>query len=150
MRKLMILSAVMLSLLMLPAMASATHFISMDGGSDCLGYNASVGVHFRYLVDDMDLTYTVTLSDMNGMVLETITDSMVVAQGSERDIVLDFSGMWSVDATSADGFTVHGIFELVSEYSGGVDEDSIEFSNVLSCTVATEAVSFDSVKSLYR
>ncbi len=148
MRKLMILGAVMLSLLMVPAMASATHFTNIVGVSDCDGYSADAGVHFRSTAASMDLSYTITLSNMDGDVLETITDSMTVINGG--DVVLNFSGLWEADAESESGFTVLGVFDLVSTFPGGVDEDHIEFSNVLSCTVDSENVSFDSVKSMYR
>jgi hypothetical protein len=146
MRKLMILSAVMLSLLMLPAMASATHFTYLTAMGDCIGYAAETGVHFRSTVDSFDLDYTVTLSDMDGVVLETFSDAMTVT--GSGDIVLNFSDEWTVFATGR--FTVAGTYHLVSTYPGGVDEETVEFSNEIQCTVASEDVSFDSVKSMYR
>lgn len=148
MRKLMVLSLVMLSLLMLPAMASATHFSYLVGMGDCHGYVADAGVHFRSNGPSMDFSYTITLTDNDGIVVETITDSMVVLHDGDQDIILNFSGLWTVDV--ATGFTVMGVFDISAAYPGGLDEDHMEFSNVITCTVDAEAMNFDSVKSMYR
>ena len=139
-----------LGLLLLPAFASATHFTDLTGLGDCAGWSAMATVQWRYGVTEGTMDYTVSLLDVDNNVLETFTWEGAVTRDDSADQVFEYFDMWTVEA-DAGSYTVVGHFHLVSPYSGGVDESSMDFEFNFTCdTVSAEAHTWSAVKDLYR
>ena len=54
------------AILILPALASAVEFVSVSGVADCNGWSSDVEVWFREGATQVELAYTVVLTDPNG------------------------------------------------------------------------------------
>ena len=65
------------------------------------------------------------------------------------DSCANLGGLWEGEFEST-GFTVSGFFHLVAPWEQGVDEELVDFSIELECTVADEDASWSTVKGLYR
>ncbi len=148
MKRLLILSSVLMAVLLLPALASATHVTNLVAIADCEGFTAQVDVHFRSTADFLDLHYEVAVMD-DDMEIVMISGDLHILQDGEQDISFIISELFN---TALDGaYVVNGTISLTSPYPGGVDEDMVEFSNPIECgSVANDEVSFESLKALYR
>ncbi len=149
MKRLLLMSTVLIAVLMLPALASATHFTDLVAIGDCEGFTAQVGVHFRIDAEYLDLHYDVAVLDVNNLEIVVVSGDVHVVHDGDQDITIMVSDMFNM---ALDGtYVVSGLFTLTAPYPGGVDEDSIAFENGIECgSVADEAVTFQSVKAMYR
>ncbi len=137
-----------MAMLMLPALASATHFTDLVAMGDCEGFAAQADVHFRYNADFMDVHYDVAVLD-GSMEIVMVSGDLHVLNDGDVDVTVMISDTFGVALDGA--FIVSGTLTLVSPHPGGVDEDSITFENSIECgSVADEDVSFQSVKAMYR
>jgi len=149
MKRLLLLSSVLAAMLILPGLASATHFTEVVAMGDCDGFTAQLDVHFRSTAEYLDLHYDVAVLDTDSNEVEMVSGDMHIVQEDDQDI----SFMVSDSFTSVfDGmFVVSGTFTLTSPHPGGVDTDEATFENGIECgSVANDEVSFDSMKSMYR
>ena len=148
MKRLLILSSVLMAMLILPGLASATHFTNVVAMGDCDGFVAQLDIHFRSTADFLDLHYEVAVMDMDNEIV-MISGDMQVMQEDEQDITVMLSE--SFNALLDGEFMVYGTFTLTSSYPGGMDEDMATFENAIQCgSVASDEVSFDGIKSMYR
>jgi hypothetical protein len=93
------------------------------------------------------LDYLVTLADLDGNVMEEFVYSGVLVrpQGSDVNLIHVFSGTWE-GSHSAPGFQLLGMVHLV----GPNNDTTLEFSDALDCTVASENVNWGTLKATYR
>ncbi len=149
MKRLLLLSSILTAMLILPGLASATHFTNVVAIGDCEGFNAQVDVHFRYNADFLDLHYDVAVLDEDSMEVVMVSGDVHVLHEDDPDVSFMVSDVFN---TVLDGyFVVSGTFTLVSPYPGGVDEESVTFENAIECgSVANDEVSFENMKAMYR
>jgi hypothetical protein len=149
MKRLLLLSSVLAVMLIIPGLASATHFTNVVAIGDCEGFNAQIDVHFRYNADFLDLHYEVVVLDEDSMEVEMVSGDINVLHEGDPDVSFMVSDLFE---TVLDGvFVVSGTFTLTSPYPGGVDEESTSFENGIECgSVANDEVSFESMKAMYR
>jgi|GEM_PF-1669190 len=145
---------VLLAVIVLPGMATATHMTTVSVNGDCDGWTATVDVHFRSSVFEADLDFVILLLDSEGVELERFEHASVITRDAESgaDVVYNFGGTWEGLFQSA-FFVVQGDFHIYAPYGwGGVylDEETKETELQLECTVPTEDYAWDRVKSLYR
>ena len=144
MKRLLLMSTVLIGLLALPGLASANHFNDVIIMADCAGLNGQVGIHFGTQYTELDLHYEVTVTDVDGNVVETIIGDMVVTRGEDPDVIVMIAEEFN---TLFDGtFVVSGSI-TISPYPDGY----MEFETLIECgSVSTDNVSFENVKALYR
>ena len=149
MKRLLLMSTVLMAMLMLPAMASATHFTDLVAMGDCDGFNAQADVHFRSDAEFLDLHYEVAVMDNDSMQIVMVSGDIHMENDGDQDISIMISDLWNM---ALDGsFVVSGTFTLTAPYPGGLDDDSISFENDIQCgSVAAEETSFESMKAMYR
>jgi len=149
MKRLMLLSSVLVAMLILPGLASATHFTNVVAMGDCDGFTAQLDVHFRSTADFLDLHYDVAVLDSDSAEVVMVSGDMHVIQEDDQDITIMVADQFNA---ILDGmYVVAGTFTLTSPHPGGVDEDMATFENDIECgSVANDEVSFDSMKSMYR
>lgn len=148
MKRILLMGAVLTAMLMLPAMASATHFNSLTGVADCEGFMASADIHWRSTVDTADLIYDVVVLDGDNNEVTSVSGTITITK-TMIDEVYEISAMFPVPLDG--NFTVVGTFSIYGPWAGGVDEDEATFENTVECgSVANEEVSFEAVKALYR
>lgn len=150
MKRIMLLSTVLMAALLVPALASATHITEIDAIADCMGFNADIDVHFRNSAEYLDLAYEVNVLDANQEVVCTVSGTMnIVQEDGEQDITIMIAESFSCDLT--DVYTVQGTFTLTSPYPDGIDEDEVTFESAIDCrTSDNEDLNFDTLKALYR
>ncbi len=148
MKRLLLMSSVLMAMLLLPALASATHFTDLVAMGDCEGFTAQADVHFRSNAEFLDLHYEVVVMDEDLEVVMVSGDLHVVQEDSQ-DISILLADTFDV---ALDGyFVVSGTITLTSPYPDGVDEDMVTFENMIECgSVATDSSSFESIKAMYR
>jgi len=149
MKRIMLMSTVLMAILMLPALASATHITDVVAMGDCSGFNASVDVHFRTTAEYFDLDYTVQVLDADMNEVYMVSGMMTVMQEDMADVTVMIEEMWD---TLPDGaYTIIATIDLTSPYPGGMDEESYTYENTVECgSVANEEINFEAVKALYR
>ncbi len=149
MKRLLLMSTVLMAVLLLPALASATHITEVVAIGDCYGFNAQLDIHFRSTAPSADLHYEVAVMDMDSNEIVMLSGDMVVMQEDSQDVTVMLSEMWGIDLDGS--FVVNGTITLSSAYPGGLDEDMVTFESSLDCgSVSTDATSFESLKSMYR
>lgn len=148
MKRLLLMSTVLMAVLLLPALASATHVTDMVAMGDCDGFTAQLDVHFRSTAEFLDLHYEVAVMDED-MEIVMVSGDMHVVQEGEQDITILVSDTFDV---ILDGyFVVMGTFTLTSPYPDGMDEDVVTFENMIECgSVGTDDSSFENIKAMYR
>ena len=142
MRKLLILAVGLLALT-IPALASANHVASVTGNADCDGWSICAIVDFLPDAVDGSLAYSVTLLDADYAVVTTLseTETILAPDGGGPDEYC-FSGLWDGNFVVTGGTVV-----FASALNG---DNPTVFLFDLECTVANENVSFDTIKSMYR
>ncbi len=148
MKRLLILSTVLMAVLILPGLASATHITEVVAMGDCLGFSAQVDVHFRSTATFLDLHYDVAVLD-DGMEVVMVSGDMHILNDGDQDISIMVSDAFNV---ALDGyFLVSGDISISAPYDQGVDVDSAHFENSIECgSVDSEALNFESLKAIYR
>ncbi|HOX24735.1 MAG TPA: hypothetical protein PLL30_03100 [Candidatus Krumholzibacteria bacterium] len=149
--KKMLLAALLASLL-LPAAASATRLTDLDASADCLGWSAEIIVRFRAAVFQLDLDYTVVLSDDRGNPLEVIdwAGSLTRAQDTYPTQRFQFYGEWTVTAPPGQ-YHVDVTFHTAAPFGSAIEESELTTAVDFFCAVVpTESTTWSSVKSLYR
>lgn len=148
MRK-MIMFAV-LTALMVPAIASATHVNWVDLNGNCEGWTASFNVDWRENVYTADVTYSITL--MSGdTVLEQVNGTTVVTRPMDGpyNITYTISGPWTGTFSGA-AFHIESQIHLVADWNGTPEESTVTGESNFSCTVANEAQTWSTIKALYE
>lgn len=148
MKRLLLLSSVLLAMLALPGLASATHITDVVAMGDCDGFNAQVDVHFRSDAEFLDLHYDVVVLD-DDMEMVTVSGDVHVLHEDTQDVSILVSDLFN---TSLDGyFVVSGDITITAPFPNGVDIESAHFENNIECgSVDNDAVSFENVKAMYR
>ncbi len=133
--------------LMAPGMASATTLTGLDAMGNCEAWALEASVHWGWSTLQANLDYVVTLTDLDGNVLEEVVYAGVLTrpQGSPVNQVYEFSGNWE-GTHYAPGFIMTGFVHLV----GPNNDTTLEFSETLDCTVASEDVSWGTLKAYYH
>jgi len=144
MKRLLLLSTVLIGLLAIPGLASANHFNDVVIMADCYGLNAQLGIHFGSHSHSLDLHYEVTVTDTENNVIETLIGDIPVTRDDELDVTVLIEEEFS--ATFDGTFVVSG-FITINPYPDGYTE----FETVIECgSVDNDNVSFEGVKALYR
>jgi len=151
MPKMKMYSIIAAAFLLIPSLAMATHITSLTPGADCEGWGVEMVVQWRTGVYEGDLDYVIQLQDLDGNVLEEVTWAGMISRGMDDPSIQTyaFSGDWE-GMFEAPSYNVWGSFHLVAPFDGGVDEDTMDFTVEMDCTVATEGETWSTVKSLYR
>lgn len=149
MKRILLMSTVLMAILMLPALASATHITDVVAMGDCSGFNASVDVHFRATAEYFDLDYSVQVLNSDMEEVYMVEGTMNVIQEDEADVTVMVSEMWD---TLPDGYyTIIVNMHLSSPYPDGLDEEDYTYETTVECgSVANEAINFEGLKALYR
>jgi len=147
-------SIFLLAIFVLPGMAMATHMTSVSVNGDCEGWTATVDVHYRSSVYEAAFDFVIILLNAEGQELERFEHGSVISRqpGDGPDAVYNFGGSWEGYFQSS-FFVMQGNFHIYAPWGyGGVylDEESKEAELQLECTVPTEDVTWDRVKTLYR
>ena len=142
MKKILILALGLLALT-LPAVASACHVTQVGGNADCSGWELCTSVYFTSSVDEGSLEYNITLLDDNGDEITSFGETLTIShEPGAGYFEYCYSGEW--DGT----FQVSGATVVLTSALDGQNPTVFTFD--LECTVADEDISFDSVKSMYR
>ena len=83
-------TCLVLTLLLLPGLATATHLTEVTINGDCEGWTATVNVHFRSTVYEADLDFDIVLFDAEGVELERFRHETTVT----RDGSTPHSTIW--------------------------------------------------------
>jgi len=145
----MLSGAVIMAVLLVPMLASATHITDLVGLADCEGWAADLTVHWRSTVWAGDLDYVVVLTNADGEELEVFEGAMELVRDDGQDQVYSFGGVWE-GMYQSDGFTATGTFHLVAPHGEDVEESTMGFEVDLGCTVDESNQSWSSLKASYR
>jgi hypothetical protein len=150
MRDLKMMTLVLVSMALLPGIASATHLSDVAVWGDCEGWVAQVDVTWRSSIYTGDLDFSISLMD-GDIVLETYNWAGPIGRALDdpSDMTYMFEGSW-VGTFEGPVFGIVGQFHLVAPWEGGIDEGSMSDMGEFQCTVATETSTWGTVKSLYR
>ena len=150
MRNLKMMTLALVSMAMLPGLASATHFYDVSVGGDCEGWAAMVQVQWRSGIYTGDLDFTVTLLDGDTVLEQAVWAGTIGrAVGDPSIMVYNFAGNWA-GAHPGSMFGIAGDFHLVAPWDGGIDDDTATYTGEFECSVATESSTWSTVKALYR
>ncbi len=142
MKKILILALGLLTLT-LPAVASACHVTEVEGNADCGGWELCTSVYFISSVDEGSLEYSVTIFDGQGEEVTNFGETLLIThEPGSGNFEYCFSGEWDGD------YQVAGATVVLQSALDGQNPSAFDFD--LECTVASDEVSFDSVKSMYR
>ena len=137
--------------LLVPALASATHIEELVASADCEGWQADVTIRWRTGVFEGGLEYTIQLQDADGAVLDVATWVGPVTRGEDDPVMMQysFSGDWTEPVAEAD-LMIWQQFYLIALYPDGVEEDTVEAEAAVDCNVPVEGASWSDVRSSYR
>lgn len=146
MHDLKMMTLVLVSMALLPGIASATHIDDVTVWGDCEGWVAQLDVTWRPDIFTGDLDFSIRLMDEE-TVLETYNWAGPIgrAVGDPSVMTYTFEGSW-VGTFEGPVFGIVGQFHLVAPSADETMSDMGEFQ----CTVATETSTWSTVKSLYR
>lgn len=149
MKRLLLMSSVLMAMLMLPGLASATGFTDVVAIGDCEGFNAQLDIHFRHTAEFLDLHYEVVVMDSNGGEVTMVSGDMHILMEGTQDISLLVSDSFG---TTFNGMhVVSGTFTITSPHPDGVDVDVATFENDIECgSVAVDGVKIENLKAMYR
>lgn len=148
---------VALLLLLLPAIASATHFegdVVFD--ADCSGWSADGIVKIRLNVPEANLATTITITPQGGQTpVLTLVDEVVLPTDEDRFVDMNLGDLWNNMTEEivplVGTYNVHAVIYLSAPWPGGLDEETIEFDVLMACdVVANQDISWGSFKSVYR
>lgn len=156
MRRLLLLSALILPLLLTPNPASATEFEEVIFTGGCTDWTAELLVHFRIGMTEADVSYDVAIEDQDGnVILSTSGTAVVTDDDGDRYGTLLLSGTWdevTEEIIELYGlYNVRGTFTLYVPWLEYVFTYVYEDSVTLECAVVpNEHVTWGEVKSQYR
>ena len=142
MKKILILALGLLALT-IPAVASACHVTEVAGNADCSGWELCTSVYFVSSVDEGSLEYSVTILDADGEEVTSFGETLVIThEPGAGDFEYCYSGIW--DGT----YQVSGATVVLTSALDGQNPTVFTFD--LECTVGAEDASLGSLKSMYR
>ena len=156
MRRLLLMSMVMLTILSAPLAASATDFDSVTFTGGCTEWSADMVVYFRIGMTEAQVSYDVQVLDSEGVaVLATTGEETVYDDDGDRYGTLVVAKAWSdlIDGTVAlyGQFTVRGSFTLYVPWLDIVHTYVVTQDYPAECAVVpNEDVSWSTLKSEYR
>jgi len=149
MKRLLLMSTVLMAMLMLPPLASATHFAHLDASSDCDGFSADVEIFFRSSAEFLDLYYDVAVLDGDNAEVLMVSGEIHLLNEGGPNPTLVVSDLFNFVLDGS--YVVSGTLNLVSPYPGGLDDVSMSFEDNIDCgSVDEEAVTFQQMKAMYR
>lgn len=149
MKQLLLMSTVLMVVLILPGLASATHFTDVAAIGDCQGFTAQLDIHFRHTAEFLDLHYEVVVMDDDSMQLTMVSGDMHIVMEDTQDISLMIADTF--DEALNGLVVISGTFTITSPHPDGVDVDVATFENEAVCgSVPTDKVNFENVKAMYR
>jgi len=132
MKKLLMLAGALCAILILPGLASATHFELFDVKADCEGFTYDATVYYRYTIYDVDVDYSFVLTDEKGGEVARIEGVAPVTRTDDRLGFLTGGDVWGVDLCGT--YTVTASVHLYSVYGTDLfDEDTLTFETSLVC-----------------
>jgi hypothetical protein len=143
---------IMTALLLVPALAGATHLMSVDVTGDCIGWSGNTEIWYRSGVLELDATFTVQLKDADGTVLETTTwtEHLTRDASDPQNQAYNSYGEWTYYGPSGQYFALMTV-SFEAPYAEGVDTGELTEENVFFCaTVPVETTSWSELKSVYR
>ena len=150
-----LLMLVLVAAIMMPVAASALHFTYITPSADCYGWAADFGFRWRQFPEASyagTVSFTITLEDSDGNVLDTFTWSDSITRPDPSYFVqhYSFGDAWTV-TEPAGVYFVHGEFSLEAPTPDGMDANTTSFEMQFECeTVPTQETSWSSVKSLFE
>ncbi len=157
MKNLRMLSVGLLALLLLPTVAAATQFegpVTFD--ADCFSWTADGIVKIRLWVPEATVVTTITIAPTGDPTpVLTLVDETVLPTDADRFVDMNLGDLWNnmtEEIVYLSGtYDVHAVIYLSAPWSGGLDEETVEATVVMTCdVVADEDVSWGSIKSTYR
>jgi hypothetical protein len=128
------------------------HITDLSATADCLGWSADLIIRFRTASYQVDLDYTVVLSDDHGNALEVVewAGTLVREAGTYQTQRFQFFGEWTVTAPPGQ-YHVNLTFHAAAPYGNVVEESEMtKVVDFFCAVVPTESTTWTSVKSLYR
>lgn len=142
MKKIIILALGLLALTV-PAVASACHVTEVVGNADCTGWELCTSVYFVSSVDEGSLEYSVTVIDGAGAEVTSFGETLIITHDpGAGNFEYCFSGAWDGN------YQVSGATVVLTSALDGQTPSIFTFD--LECTVAADDASLDSIKSMYR
>jgi hypothetical protein len=140
----------LVSMAMLPGLASATHLVDVSVGGDCEGWTAAVSVQWRSSAYIGDLDFTITLLDGDTVLEQAMWAGPISrAVGDPTFMIYYYAGDWA-GTHPGSMFGINGDFHLVAPWEDGIDEGTMTSAGEFECAVATETSTWSTVKALYR
>lgn len=141
-KKLMI-AAMALAVLSVPAVSSACHVTEVVGEADCNGWSLCTTVYFTSSADSGSLAYTVTILDGSGEEVTSFGETLTIThEPGEGYYEFCYDGVWEGEHQVTDATVV-----LTSALDG---QDPTTFTFDLDCTVDSDHVSLGALKAQYR
>lgn len=142
MKKILILAVGLLALAV-PAVASACHVTEVSGDANCLGWSLCTTVHFTNSVDSGSLAYAVTVIDGEGVEITSFGETLTIThEPGAGDYEYCFEGVWEGEYAVADA-----IVQITSSLDG---QNPTVFTFDLDCTVDSDTATLGSLKAQYR
>ena len=136
MKKLLMLAGALCAILILPGLASATHFDAFDVTADCDGWAYNAEVYFRSTVYEVDVDYLVVLTDDMGAEVARFEGTTGVTRQEDRTVFLNNMDVWGVELCGT--YNVFASIYLYSSYGEGLfDEDTMTFEDTFTCECDT-------------
>lgn len=143
---------IMTALLLVPALAGATHLTSVDVTGDCIGWTGNTEIWYRTGVLELDATFTVQLKDEAGTVLETTTwtEHLTRDAADPQNQSYERYGEWTYYGPSGQYFALMTV-SFEAPYADGVDTGELTDEELFFCaTVPVDVTSWTELKSIYR
>ncbi|HPF69432.1 MAG TPA: hypothetical protein PLQ13_02080 [Candidatus Krumholzibacteria bacterium] len=156
MRRLLLSTLVVVSLLAVGGTAMATEFTDVIFAGGCTDWTAELGVHFRIGMTEANIDYAVAILDQDGTtVLSSTGTGVVTDDDGDRYGTLLLGQSWD-DVTDQTielygMYTIRGTFTLYVPWLDEVHTYVVNQDVTLECAVVpNEDVSWGDVKSTYR
>jgi len=157
MRKMRIVSVALLAILLVPALASATHFNGeVTFRADCEQWSSEVPIIIRTGLPDAQLQITITFTEVSASdPVLTLYTEVTVPTDADRMVVAQLGDLWNNMTEEIvhllGTYEVHAVIRLYAPWSGGIDDETREFSIIMNCdVVGDEDISWGTIKGLYR
>ena len=157
MRNLKMLCLGLLAVMLVPAVASATHFVGdVTFAADCFQWSADGLVQIRTGVAEAQLSTVITITpEAGGDPVLTLYDETTLMTDEDRIVDMNLGDLWNnmtEEIVPLQGtYVVHAVITLSGPYAGGIEEETVEFMVTMTCdVVANEEITWGAFKSIYR
>ncbi len=108
------------AILILPALASAVEFVSVSGVADCNGWSSEIQIWFRDGATQVELAYTVVLTDSRGAEMQRFEAVEPLAITVGPPVTFTLGGTFT--GAPADGCLVTAEYHLLDYFTDGFND----------------------------